>query len=203
MTKTRSLLLLLLLLTCCCVAVASPAMAASDSVAPTDEAVALYRQGDFKDAYKKFLKRAKKGDVFARYRVSYMLAMGQGTDYDPIESLAWAVLATETGPSGLGKYQDAVAALVPEADRRNAQRTTDNFRRRWERKTYSSRSHSGGGCTGTKLSANCGGSTKISGPRIPWGEDLSADPAHKDRIRELDPSILESVFHVAPQPAAG
>ena len=201
MTATRPLLFFLL--TCCCLAVASPARAASNSVAAADEAVALYQQGDFKGAYKQFLKRAKKGDVFARYRVSYMLALGEGTDYDPIESLAWAVLATETGPPGLGTYQDAVAALVPEAERRTAQKTTDNFRRRWERKTYASRSHSGGGCTGTKLSANCGGSTKVSGPRIPWGEDLSADPAQKNRIRELDPSILESVFQLAPQPPAG
>jgi hypothetical protein len=201
MTATRPLLFLLL--TYCCLAVASPARAASDSVAPADEAVALYQQGDFAGAYKKFLKRAKKGDVFARYRVSFMLAMGQGTDYDPIESLAWAILAKEAGPRGLGRYQDAVATLVPESKRKKAQRTTDNFRRRWERDTYGSRSPSGGGCTGTKLSANCGGSTKLSGPRIPWGEDLSADPAQKDRIRELDPSILESVFQLAPQPPAG
>lgn len=201
MTTIRSLMFILL--ACGCVMGTSPAMAASDQGAQVDEARAFYQHGDFKNAYKQYLKRAKKGDVFARYRVSYMLAMGQGVKYDPYESLAWAVLATETGPRGLGKYQDAVATLVPEKERRKAQKTTDNFRRRWERDTYGSTSRAGGGCTGSRLSANCGGSTSVAGPRIPWGEDLSADPAQKERIEELNQSILESVFNLAPQPAAG
>jgi len=200
MTKTRSLLFLLV---CCSALAALPAPASSDSAAKVDEAQAHYEQGDFEAAYKLYLKRAKKGDTFARYRVSYMHAMGQGTEVDPIESLAWAVLAAESGPRGLGKYQDAIAALVPENERRKAQKTTDNFRRRWDRKNYASRSHSGGGCTGTKLSANCGGSTKVVGPRIPWGEDLSADPVQKQRVEELNDSILVNVFKQVPQPAAG
>jgi len=194
---------LFLLLACCCVLAASPAIAASDPAPQNDEAQAFYQQGNFKEAYKQYLKRAKKGDVFAQYRVSYMNAMGLGTDYDPIDSLAWAVLAADDGPAGLGSYQDAIAALVPEKKRRNAQKTTDNFRRRWDRDNYGSRSHSGGGCTGTKLSSNCGGSTKVSGPRIPWGEDLSDDPAQKERIEDLNETILEEVFRLPPQSAVG
>jgi hypothetical protein len=193
--------LLFFLLACCCVLVAAPATADAGSAAQIDEAQALYEQGDFKAAYKQYLKRAKKGDTFAQYRVSYMHAMGLGADIDPIESLAWAVLATEAGPSGLGKYQDAIAALVPEKERRKAQKKTDTFRSRWDRDNYGSRSHSGGGCTGTRLSANCGGSTSVGGPRIPWGEDFSADPAHKQRVEELNESILVDVFKQAPQPA--
>lgn len=200
MNKIRSLILLLAF---CCAVGASPTMADSDAATPVDEAQALYEQGDYQEAYKQYLKRAKKGDTFARYRVSYMHAMGLGTEVDPVESLAWAVLAAENGPRGLGKYQDAIAALVPESERRNAQKTTDNFRRRWDRKNYASRSHSGGGCTGTKLSANCGGSTKVSGPRIPWGEDLSANPEQMQRVEELNDSILVTVFQHEPQPAAG
>ena len=195
--------LLLFLLACCFLLVAASATAASDSAAQIDGAQVLYEQGDFKAAYKQYLKRAKKGDTFAQYRVSYMHATGLGADIDPIESLAWAVLATEGGPRGLGKYQDAVAALVPEKERRKAQKKTDTFRRRWDRDNYGGRSTPSGGCTGTRLSANCGGSTSVSGPRIPWGEDFSADPAQKQRVEELNESILVDVFKQAPQPAAG
>jgi hypothetical protein len=180
----------------CCVFLSLPLAADSQEQAQPDKAQALYDKGDYSGAYKQFLKRAKKDDNLARYRVSYMLAMGLGVEFDPIESLAWAVLATDNGATGLGRYQDAVAALVPENERRKAQKTTDNFRRRWDRKNYNSRAHSGGGCTGSKLSANCGGSTKVSSPRIPWGEDRSGDPAQKQLIEDMNRSILEETFHL-------
>jgi len=66
-----------------------------------DEAAQLYDSGEYKSAYKQYLKLAKDGDTFAQYRVSYMRLTGLGTKEKVSEAMAWAVLASQSGDTEL------------------------------------------------------------------------------------------------------
>jgi TPR repeat protein len=191
MTMYRFLVALVIL---CCAVAAAPAMASQLQTGQMDPAAALYERGDYAGAYKQYLARAKDGDVFAQYRVSYMHAMGLGTRPDAVESLAWAVLAAEGDNSDLDRFQDAVAALVPGKERKKAQKKADYYLRRWGNQD------SGGGtlaknsegiCTGSRLAGNCGGGGSSDSVWISWGQDRSNDPEQKGRIEELNRSILQ------------
>jgi hypothetical protein len=154
------------------------------------EASTLYAEGDYSGAYKRYLKLAKSGEIFSRYRISYMAAVGLGTKQDPVESLAWAVLAEDIGPDSLTNYRKAIAALVPEKHRRKAQRKTDTYRKRWDTKTSA-----GGKCTGSRLAAACGGATSAGGRTISWPQDHSGDPEQLELIEGLNQAILKDTFH--------
>jgi TPR repeat protein len=188
--KMRSLLPPLLAL-CCVLAAAVPL--ASPAAEEPDQATALYDQGEFKKAYKKYLKSARRGDPLARYRVSYMSVMGLGTKRDPVDSMIWAVLAEEVGPPSLSKYRQEISKLVPVEDRKKAQRQADRLRRR-----FSEQASAGGDCTGSRLATACGGSQSFRGRPIAWPDDMSDDPEQLRRIEEMNEVILQKTFGMAP-----
>jgi tetratricopeptide (TPR) repeat protein len=177
----------------CALAIVPPPVHAAQS--EQDKAAALYQRGDYDRAYKQYQKRARDGDTFAQYRVSYMTLMGLGTRADAVESMAWAVLAAEGEDESLDEYREAVAAMVPAKKRRKAQKQADYFLRRWGRdEDYGDRNpspHSGGGCTGSRLAANCNTPVSSGGYHIAWGQDNSEDPAQRKRIEELNRAIVE------------
>lgn len=183
------------LLTLCCAVAAAPAIANAGTGGPDSRAAALYERGDYEAAFKEYLKLAKDGDTFSQYRLSYMSLKGLGTQADVVESMAWAVLAAEGEHATLDDYQSAVAALVPDDQRKKAQRKAETFMRRWgqegdsEWNTLSSRY--AGGCTGTKLATNCGKAGGGASVWIAWGADKSADPDQRQHIEELNRSIVE------------
>lgn len=193
------------LLTLCCALVAVPAVANAGMGGPDSQASALYTKGDYEAAYKEYLKLAKDGDTFSQYRVSYMSLMGLGTEADVVESMAWAVLAAEGRHEVLDDYQAAVAAMVPGDQRKKAQRKAETFMRRWSQEgdsewnTLSSRY--AGGCTGTKLATNCGKGGGGASVHIAWGADKSADPGQRQRIEELNRSIVEHADEFVTNPA--
>lgn len=179
----------------CLAGFVSPCMAKQGLDNRLDQAGALYENRHYAEAYRTYLELAKDGVAFAQYRVSYMNAMGHGTPADPVESLAWAVLAAEKAQTDLSSYQDAVAALVPSEQRKKAQKKADYYLRRWGKEDSRQRTEtlarsSEGGCTGSRLAANCGLSVTTSRTWISWGSDRSADPQHKERIEQLNRSIL-------------
>ena len=163
-----------------------------------DEASILYQQGDYANAIKSYEKQARAGETFARYRLSYMYAVGLGTKPDPVKSVAWAMLAEESGARGLADYRKAVAALVPEKNRRKAQRTTDTYRRRFDQQKSAR-----GDCTGSRLSAACGGARTSGGRRIVWEEDLSEDPGQLELIKSMNESLLQETFGKSSASPAG
>ena len=166
-----------------------------------DRAASLYQRGDYDRAYKEYQQRARDGDTFAQYRVSYMTLMGLGTRADVIESMAWAVLAAEGDDKALDDYQAAVAAMVPADKRRKAEKQADYFKRRWSRnEDYGNDrvEHSGGGCTGSRLAMNCNRGGASVGYSIAWGEDKSKDPAQRQRIEELNRDIVEEEAEAKP-----
>jgi hypothetical protein len=166
-----------------------------------DKAASLYQRGDYDKAYKQYQQRARDGDTFAQYRVSYMTLMGLGTRPDVIESMAWAVLAAEGDDRALDDYQAAVAAMVPADLRRKAEKQADYFMRRWSKdEDYGSdrAEHSGGGCTGSRLAENCNRGGSSGGYRIAWDQDKSRDPAQRQHIEELNEAISEDVSAANP-----
>jgi len=183
---------LAVVLTFFCALALTPALSAA-AQAEQDRAATYYQRGDYDRAYKEYQQRAREGDTFAQYRVSYMTLMGMGTRADVIESMAWAVLAAEGDDQALDDYQAAVAAMVPSDKRRKAEKQADYFKRRWSRnEDYGSDrvEHSGGGCTGSRLAMNCNRGGASDGYRIAWGEDKSKDPAQRQRIEELNRDIV-------------
>jgi hypothetical protein len=195
MTLNRRLLLALPVL--CGLTITMPAHVNAEFGPKPDLAAALYDRGEHSNAYREYLKLAKDGESFAQYRVSYMLAMGLGTDADPVDSLAWAVVAATSAEGELDSYQEAIAASVPSKARKKAQKRVDYFLRRWGTGQYSKSGNtlawsSEGGCTGSRLAGNCGKGSSGSSYWIAWDEDRSNDPAQRELIRKINDFILES-----------
>jgi hypothetical protein len=192
--------LLAIALTFFCALGSMPTSLAAAATSEQDKAAALYQRGDYDTAYKQYQQRARNGDTFAQYRVSYMTLMGIGTRPDVVESMAWAVLAAEGDDASLDDYQAAVAAMVPADKRRKAEKQADYFLRRWGKdEDYGSDrvEHSGGGCTGSRLAENCNRGGSSGGYRIAWDKDKSGDPAHKQHIEELNHAIVEDTAEKA------
>jgi TPR repeat protein len=182
-----------------------PAIASSDAGDARGSAAALYNAGDYEAAYKQYSKLAKKGDVFAQYRMSYMTLQGLGTRADVVESLAWAMVAAESPHESLKNYRAAVAALVPSDQRKKAQNKTGTYLRRWSGDKNATEDSMAsvykGGCTGTRLAKNC--YAEGSGEAwIPWGEDRSGDPAQKQRIEQLNQDIVGNAAQFGTVPAS-
>jgi hypothetical protein len=182
-------------------AMMTPTLASSGTDGPFGKAATAYEQGDYRSAYKQYVKLAKKGDTFSQYRVSYMSLMGLGTGVDPVEAMAWAVVAAELDHETLGRYESAVAAMVPGELRKKAQQRADYYLRRWGRedrdggRTLASTSE--GSCTGSRLAANCGQAETGGAKWIAWGADKSRDPEHRRQIEELNELILQSAAQLA------
>ena len=171
-----------------------------------DVAAMSYDSGNFQQAYYEYLKLAKDGSPLAQYRVSYMLAMGLGTREDVIESLAWAVVASETVDGPLDDYRSVVASLVPGKARKKAMKKADYYLRRWGSEDASREGgtlarSSEGGCTGSRLAGNCGASAGGGSYWISWPEDRSSDPQQKQVLRDINDTVLTTL--AGQPPAAG
>lgn len=170
----------------------SLAMAAPDR---QNEASSLYESGEYKAAYKQYLKLAKDGDTFAQYRVSFMRLTGLGTKEKVSEAMAWAVLASQGGDSELAEYRDVVAKLVPADERKSVETKATRYARRWGSTEALEDSApvgaSGVECTGSRLMRNCRSGTSSPSVHISWSEDRSGEPALLDRIDALDQVISE------------
>ena len=186
MTISRILLIVLFL---CFLSASTPVLANSELSIGQQEATALYENGDYAQAYKKYLKLGKKGDWFSQYRISYMNLNSLGTSGDVIESLAWAVLAAQNRQEDLSSYQDTVAALVPEDKRKKAQQKVDYYMRRWGKDDNNDTRISHGKCTGSRLSCN---SASSSHHWISWKSTAPQEQELKDQIETLNQSILDS-----------
>jgi len=114
-----------------CVLLTLPLAAQTDYYYERKEAGQLFDQSDYTNAYKKYLKLARKGDSFSQYQVSFIYLQGLGRKEDVVESLAWAVLAAQERQKNLVNYRDTVALLVPEDKHGKATRKIDYYVRKW------------------------------------------------------------------------
>lgn len=189
-------LAMLSLATLFCVTSVLPNVAQALTVAEKkDEAAALYESGEYKSAYKQYLKLAKDGDTFAQYRVSFMRLTGLGTREKISDAMAWAVLASQSGEAELVKYRQTVATMVPAKKRKSTERKATNFMRRYgPEDAYVDTAPvgaTGEECTGSRLMRHCRSETREPTIHISWGKDLSEAPEQPDRIDALNEEIIE------------
>ena len=76
------------------------------------EAEQYDQQGDFKHAYKDYLKLAKMGDHRSQNRIAEMYANGEGKKTDLVEAYAWSALAAEGGDEAYVEYSDTLLARI-------------------------------------------------------------------------------------------
>jgi hypothetical protein len=137
-----------------------PLVAQSDYYNERQEAGRFFQQSDYTNAYKKYLKLAKKGDSFSQYQVSYIYLEGLGQKEDVVESVAWAVLAAQDRQKDLVDYRDTVALLVPKDKHNKASRKIDYYVRKWgnEPKVDETQERPRGDavhCTGSRVGNRC------------------------------------------------
>lgn len=137
-----------------------PLVAQSDYYNERQEAGRFFKQSDYANAYKKYLKLAKKGDSFSQYQISYIYLEGLGRKEDVVESVAWAVLAAQDRQKDLVDYRDTVALLVPKDKHNKASRKIDYYVRKWgnEPKVDETQERPRGDavhCTGSRVGNRC------------------------------------------------
>ena len=160
-----------------------------------NEATLLYDNGEYKSAYKQYLKLAKDGDTFAQYRVSFMRLTGLGTKEKVTEAMAWAVLASQSGDAELKEYRDTVATMVPANERKSTERKATNYVRRYGSEEALDDAAPVGAtgleCTGSRLMRHCKSQARAPSVHISWGKDRSGEAEPLDRIDALDQEITE------------
>lgn len=137
------------------------------------QADALFDQGRYEEAMKRYLVLAKKGDSFSQYRVSYMYLEALGRQEDLVEAYAWAYLSAQNHHEPLVNYRDAVGSLVPEKQHRKALRRVDYYMRKWGNAAIADdvvrgARHELRTCTGSRVGTRCEDVYAMQMPKF-WG----------------------------------
>ena len=74
------------------------------------EAEQYYQQGDYKNAYKQYLKLAKMGDHPSQEIIAKMYANGEGKKESLVDAYAWSALAAESGKEDYLEFSDNLLA---------------------------------------------------------------------------------------------
>jgi TPR repeat protein len=123
------------------------------------EADEYYQQGEFKKAYRIYLKLAKTGDGHSQHQVAQMFASGEGTKTDLTQAYAWSVLATEGGHEDAAEFRDTVLQRIE--DQAEAREEAAELKKKYgrlalqmsqERKARKRSSHRSSSCTGSHIS---------------------------------------------------
>ena len=149
-----------------------------------DEADQNYAAGDFKKAYKGYLKVAKIGDHYSQYWVAKMYAEGEGKSEDLETAYAWSALAAEDGNEKLVKYSEGL--LDRNTDKAGAHKKAEKLNKKYGKQALEDKAEAiarrdqgrrAGSCTGSRLTCNraYGYDAPISNgaaaPNIMVGED--------------------------------
>ena len=141
------------------------------------EADQYYDTGNYKKAYKGYLKIAKIGDQYSQYWVSHMYAKGEGRKIDMEDAYAWSVLAAEGGDEKLTSH--SVDILDQNDDKAGAQKAADKLMGKYGKQALEDKAAAlakrengrrSGACTGSRLTCNraYGYDAPISGgPELP------------------------------------
>lgn len=158
------------------------------------EAGRLYDGGQYSDAYKQYRELARNGDSFSQYRLSYMYLMGEGHKEDLIESLAWSVLAAQDRQQELVTYMQTVAGMVPQKQRKKANKKISYYMRKWGKESSSGSSRSDEECTGSRLCNHKNGSGNAGVPSNLWiiSNNESSEQEIESRLMEINETILKS-----------
>ena len=122
------------------------------------EADQYYQQGNFRKAYKAYLKLAKTGDNYSQHLVSTMYANGEGKSENLTKAYAWSTLAAESGQDQWVNYSDELLQRINDKDK--ALSSANKLKKKYgqealknkaERKTRDELYEAGSKCTGSKM----------------------------------------------------
>lgn len=118
----------------------------------------LYDDGNYKKAFKMYVKLGKMGVSHSQDMVSKMYESGEGTKVNLNDAYAWSVLAAQRGASQKVNRRDNL--LEQSSDRKTAEKKADKLLSKYGREALQKRADSkaklkhntkSGGCTGSKL----------------------------------------------------
>lgn len=182
---------------------AFPLAALADYSQKRDVAERYYDAGDFKNAHKIYKELARKGDSFSQYRMSWMYLMGEGQKQDIIESVAWSVLAAQDRQQEKVAYMKTVAEMVPQDERKKANKKISYYVRKWGNETESGSNKDDKICTGFRLCNHKTGAGNVGVPSNLW--NVSNNSSHQElkaRAIDINESILKSNEDDQPQAPA-
>jgi TPR repeat protein len=122
------------------------------------EADQYYQQGNFKKAYKAYLKLAKTGDNYSQHLVSKMYANGEGKSANLTKAYAWSTLAAESGQEQWINYSDELLQRINDKDK--ALNSAGKLKKKYGQEALKNKSErrgreelyeAGSTCTGTKI----------------------------------------------------
>lgn len=76
-----------------------------------------YQEGEFRKAYKTYLKLAKSGDTESQKMVSQMAAKGEGTRASLTDAYAWSILAEEGKSGKARRFSDELLEQINDKDK--------------------------------------------------------------------------------------
>ena len=93
------------------------------------EADQYYAEGDYKKAFKAYVKLAKIGDHYSQYWVSHMYANGEGKKRDLEYAYAWSALAAQSGREKLIHYNEEMFGRNDDQDgaRKKAKKLSNKY----------------------------------------------------------------------------
>lgn len=118
----------------------------------------LYDEGNYKKAFKMYVKLGKMGVSHSQDMVSKMYESGEGTKVNLNDAYAWSVLAAQRAASERVNRRDTL--LEQSNDRKAAKKKADKLMSKYGREALQKRADSkaklkhntkSGGCTGSKL----------------------------------------------------
>jgi len=125
------------------------------------EADQYYDEGNYKKAYKGYLKIAKIGDQYSQHWVSHMYEKGEGKSVDLEDAYAWSVLAAEGGDEKLVTRSADLFDQIDDKDR--ATKAANKLMAKYgkqaldDKAEYLAKRDAGrraGSCTGSRLTCN-------------------------------------------------
>jgi TPR repeat protein len=118
----------------------------------------LYESGEYKKAFKQYVKLGKMGVSHSQDMVSKMYENGEGTKVNLVEAYAWSVLAAQRGAAEKVSRRDSL--LEQNSDQKAAEKKANKLMSKYGRAALQKRADSkaklkhntkSGGCTGSKL----------------------------------------------------
>lgn len=167
--------------------------AMSDYSQQKQEADTYYENGNFSSAFKKYKDLARKGDRYSQYRLSYMYLMGEGQKENVIESLAWSVLAAQDKQDEKVAYMKTVAEMVPQDQRKKANKKISYYMRKWGDESGSDSRRSDNECTGSRLCNHKTSASNVGVPSNLWNVSSNDNTQElKVRAQDINESILKA-----------
>lgn len=121
----------------------SPTVLAETAAEIRSKAALYDQQGEFKRAFKSYLKLAKAGDQPSQERVAKMYEAGEGRSVNLTDAYAWAVVAAEGGKESMVEFSESLLPRTknPAKAEKKAARLIKNYGRKTQQRKAEQRAN--------------------------------------------------------------